>query len=241
MRLVKTTELQTTLNHLVQSRSDSNPAFNSLLHDYAEFHAVIVVLGGLVTLGLVLLSLFCWRRFRRAPRTATRRSTFERSTFRAFAVASAAVGVCTAVIVLANLSNVLDPRHGLSEAIPVLGTPRPGTEKAQVQHATNVWLHSGSSKVPPRLQDKIDDRLSWQRPKAIISSLLLVAFVVICIRIWSRLIARAHERGTRRTLKDRAATAAGSVAVACTLVLMVVAVANTQAVIAPLFLTMLYG
>lgn len=124
-------ELQTTLSHLVQSRSDSNPAFDSLLHDYAEYHAVLVAFGGVLTLGLVLLSLFSWRRFKRAPRTATRRSTFERSTFRAFAVSSAAVSLCLAVIVFANLGNALDPRHGLSTAIPAFGAPLPGTEQQQ--------------------------------------------------------------------------------------------------------------
>jgi hypothetical protein len=170
-----------------------------------------------------------------------RGSTFERKTFRAFAVSSAAVGLCMALIVMANLSNALDPRQGLSTTIPVLGTPQPGTEQEQVQRATNAWLKSGSSKVPRVLQDKIDDRLSWQRPKAIICSLLLVAFVVICLRIWRRLIARASVHGTRRTLKDRAEIAWGGVAIACTLVLMVMAVANTQSAFAPLFLTMLYG
>lgn len=235
------TELQTTLNHLVQSRSDSNPAFDALLDDYAEYHAVLEVFGGLVTFGLVLLSLFSWRRFKRAPRTATRRSTSERSTFRAFAVSSAAVSLCLAVIVMANLGNALDPRHGLSTAIPALGTPLPGTEQQQVQQATNAWLRSGRTEVPPLLQDKIDERLSWQRPKAIISSLLMIVFVLLCARLWSRLIARARDHGRRRTLKDRAAIASGVIAVACTLVLMVVAVANTQASIAPMTLTVLYG
>jgi hypothetical protein len=234
--MLRMTELQTTLNHLVQSRPDSNPAFDALMHDYAEYHAVLVVFGGLVTFGLVLLSLFSWRRLRRA-----RRSTFERSTFRAFAVSSAAVGLCLALIVLANLGDALDPRHGLSTAIPALGAPLPGTERRQVQQATNAWLRSGKTEVPPLLQDKIDERLSWQRPKAIVSSLLLIAFVVICARIWSRLIARARERGRRRSLKDRAAIAAGCITVACTLVLMVVAVANTQAAFAPMTLTVLYG
>ena len=229
-------ELQTTLNHLVRSRSDANPAFNALLHDYAEFHAVLAALAGLVTVGLVLLSVFSWRRWRRAPR-----ATFERSTFRAFAVSSALVSLCLAVIVLANLGNALHPRDGFASAIPVLGTPRPGTDQAQVQRATDAWLKSGRAEASPPLQRKIDERLSWQRPKAVVCSLLAIAFVLLSLRIWSRLIARARERGRRRTLKDRAAAAAGWVAVACTLVLAVMAVANTQASVAPMTLTVLYG
>jgi prolipoprotein diacylglyceryltransferase len=236
MDSVTTSELQITLNRLVHSGSDSNPAFDALLHDYVKYHAVLAVFGGLLTCGLLALSIFSWTRFRRAPSTTRRRSIF-----RAFAITSGAVSLCLAVIVIANLSNALDPRRGFSGLVPALGTPAPGTEQQRVQQATNAWLRSGSAEVPPLLQDKIDERLSWQRPKAIVCSLLLIVFVVLCIRIWSRLIARASRRGTQRTLKDRAATASGGIAVACTLALGVMAVANTQAAIAPMTLTVLYG
>ncbi|WP_157592336.1 hypothetical protein [Solirubrobacter soli] len=198
------TELPTTLQHLLQANADSNPAFDALLHDYAKYHAVLAVLGGLVTSGLVLLTVRAWRRSR------------------ALAVASAALGLLTALIVFANAGNALNPRHGLEGTIPMLRATQPGTEPARVQQATNAWLRSGSADEPRLLQDKIDARLSWQRPKAIITSVLFAAFVGLCIRVRRRRIVTA-------------------VALLCTLALLVMAVANTQASFAPMFLTVLYG
>jgi hypothetical protein len=167
MRPVTATGLPTTLQHLLQANTDANPAFNALLHDYAKYHAVLAVLGGLVTGGLVLLTVCAWRRSR------------------ALAVASAVLALLAAVIVFANAGNALNPRHGLEGTIP-------------------------------------NARLSWQRPKAIITSVLFVAFVALCIRI-------------------RRWRIVGTVAMLCTLVLLVTAVANTQASFAPMFLTVLYG
>jgi hypothetical protein len=204
MRPVPTTELPTTLQHLLQADTGSNPAFNALLHDYATYHAVLVVLGVLVTSGLVLLTVRAWRRSR------------------ALAVASAVLGLLMAVIVFANAGNALNPRRGLEGTIPMLSATPPGTEQAKVQQATNAWLRSGSADKPRLLQDKIDARLAWQRPKAIITSVLFVAFVGLCIRIRRRRIVT-------------------TVAMLCTLVLLVMAVANTQASFAPVFLTVLYG
>jgi hypothetical protein len=204
MRPVTTTELPTTLQHLLQTNADANPAFNALLHDYAKYHAVLAVLGGLVTSGLVLLTVRAWRRSR------------------ALAVASALLGLLTAVIVFANAGNALNPRHGLEGTIPMLRATLPGTEQAHVQQATDAWLRSGSADKPRLLQDKIDARLSWQRPKAIITSALFVAFAGLCIRIRRRRIV-------------------STLTMLCTLVLLVMAVANTQASFAPIFLTVLYG
>ena len=62
----------------------------------------------------------------------------------ALAVASAVLGLLTAVIVFANDGNALNPRHGLEGTLPLLRTTQPGTERAQVQQATNAWLRSGS-------------------------------------------------------------------------------------------------
>ncbi len=61
MRPVTTTELPSTLQHLLRSNADSNPALDAS-YDYAEYHAVLAVLGALVTRGApVLLTVYAWR------------------------------------------------------------------------------------------------------------------------------------------------------------------------------------
>jgi hypothetical protein len=80
--------LQETLRKLLESGTESNPALNALIGDYTTYHVVLVVVGGLFLLGLIVLATFFWTRFRRAPRTDTRRWTFEKKTYFAFGVLS---------------------------------------------------------------------------------------------------------------------------------------------------------
>ena len=65
------------------------------------------------------------------------------------------------------------------------------------------------SELSPALQRKVDERLSWQRPKAIVTGLLFVLFAIACIRFWNRPLVR-------------------TVGLACTLVLLIMAMANTE-------------
>ena len=229
MRLVNTTGLHTTLEAMLRSSTASNPAFDTLLHDYSDYHAVLVVLGGFLTAGLLLLSVFSWRRLRRVPRTRT----FERRTYRAFALASGTVFLGLALVMAANVSTVLDPRQGFAHVIPAPGAPAPGTERARLHRSAASWIESGRSEVPPLLQRKVDDRLSWQRPKAIISGVLAFALALFSVRLWRRLLGR--ESG------GRGAVAIGATAPVCALVLAAMAIANAQAAFAPLTLTLLYG
>ncbi|HEY7071390.1 MAG TPA: hypothetical protein VH479_14785 [Acidimicrobiales bacterium] len=232
-------EPQDTLRRLLQSGTDSTPALNGLLHDYAKYHAVLVVVGGAFVAGFLVLSAFSWRRFRRAPKPGGRRWTFERRTFLFFATASLVLGGMLALVVAANLSNALAPRHGFAAAVDTIGTPGRGTPMAQLHEAFTTWLRSGGSQRPALVQSRIDDRLAWQRPKAIICAVLLAVLAVLGARIWRRLVRTSRAR--RPTGRDRALLAAGvGTGLAC-LLLVVMVVANTQACLAPLTMTLLFG
>src|SRR6185437_15055969 len=123
-----------------------------------NFHLVFLVVGGLFTLLLLLLSGFSLVRFKRA-----RRRTFERRTYFSFGAVSLTLGLLMAVVFWANVTSVVNPRQTLS-----------GTTFSRVGER---WLQSGSAQISPMLQHAIDERLAWQRPKAVICSVLLVAFV----------------------------------------------------------------
>jgi len=211
------TDLQSTLSALLDSRA-SNPAFDTLMHDYVVYHAVLAALGAVVTCALLAGSVVAWRRSRQA-----RRRTFERSTLRTFAVSGALVTALLAVLVAANVSSAVSPRQGFANVIPELGASPEVT----------AWLREGrTAEVPPQLQAQVDERLSWQRPKAIICSLLALLGIAFSVRLWRRLLAR-ERRWT--------GIAVGSGAVAASALLTLMAMANTQAVFAPLVLTLLNG
>ena len=96
-----------------------NPAYERLLQDYVDYHLALVVVGGFFTLALLAFGVSSWVRFRRAPRGV------ERRTHLVFAVAGSTVGLLLAVVVAANLSNVLNPRQGLAGAIGTPGDLKP--------------------------------------------------------------------------------------------------------------------
>lgn len=237
---MNTDDLQSTLSRLIQSGSSSNPAYTALLHDYTVYHAVLVIEGGMVALLLTLLSVFFWRQLKRAQNAEKHIWTFECKAYLGFALLSTLVTLGMLVIVVANISNVIHPQAGFAQSIPDLGKPQVGTHKAALHQAVATWVQSGSTSMPSLLEDGVHHRLAWQRPKAIICSLLFMALAGFTMHLWRRLIfLRASEAAW--SLEEKALIIAGGLAVPITLLLMLMALANTQASFAPITLTLLFG
>ena len=66
-----------------------------------------------------------------------------------------------ALIVAANISNVLNPQQGFSGVVGMLGTSQTDEQKVQLHQSFNTWLQSGSTHAPALIQSKINDRLAW--------------------------------------------------------------------------------
>ncbi|HWJ61240.1 MAG TPA: hypothetical protein VNS19_04655 [Acidimicrobiales bacterium] len=231
------------LLHRLLIAGGSRPALDRLLDDYARYHLVLVVLGSALTVALGALAVRCARRFRRAPRNTDRRWSFERTTYAGFAIASGLLVLVLGLVVLANLSNVLDPRHGFTGAVDAIATARPGTPRAELHDVFAQWLRSDADAIPPVVQEHVDDRLAWQRPKALISAVLLVAAVALAHRLWHGLIERSRRRPprTRWSGADRARFAVALALGPVALVLTAMVLGNAQASIAPLTMTLLFG
>ena len=137
--------------------------------------------------------------------------------------------------VVANLSNVLNPRQGLAGAI---GTPRDlkAAASPELTESLTSWMRSGSADVPPLIQNEVAARLAWQEPKAVISALLLVVVVALSVVAWRSVIVRS--RAGNRVL-GRVLT--GSVFVLASFLLILMVMGNTQASYAPITTTLLFG
>ena len=196
----------------------TNPAYDRLLTADRDYHAVFLVIGGPFTLFLLLFSVFAWVRFKRA-----RRRTFERRTYLWFAVVSLTFGLVMALGFWANLTSVLNPRQTLA-----------GTTFSPLGE---TWLRSGSAQISPLLQQAIDDRLAWQRPKAVICGVLLVAFVTLTVFLWRILIRRSTTGEPFRKLMLCAAI----LSAALCLLLMLMVIGNAEGAFAPLFPTVIHG
>ena len=236
---VNSDSLQDTLYNLTQSGTRANPALNTLLHDYIKFHAVLVIEGGIFTFILIVLSAYFWRQLEKMQNAKSRNWTFEKKTYFCFGLVSTVVSLFILLIVAANLSNVLNPQKGFVQFISDLGTPQVGTQKAALHQAVNIWALSGSAQMPSILQNGVNDRLAWQRPKAIVCSILPIVGTVFTVCLWQRLIKNSRVSGSIWSLKGKALITIGVIAVPIMLLLIIMAAANMQASFAPITLTLL--
>jgi uncharacterized membrane protein YidH (DUF202 family) len=200
----------------------TSPAFDQLLTADRNFHISFLIVGCPFTLLLLLFSAYSWVRFKRA-----RHRPFERRSYFTFGAASLAIGLVMAVVSWGNVTSVVNPRQTLA-----------GTTFSPVGQ---MWLRSGRAQVSPLLQQAIDERLAWQRPKAIICSVLLVAFVTLAVFVWRTLIRQSRAGEPFRKISRRLMLGAGVLSAVSCLLLMLMVIGNTEGSFAPLFITALYG
>jgi len=233
--------LASTIRRLLRSDGGSGTTIDLLVGDFARFHAVLAVLWSVFLGVVVVATVVMWRRFVRAPRAEGRWWTFERSTYLAFGIGGALLSAFLSLVVAANLSNALDPRSGLRGALGEIPTVRPGTSAAELQQAFATWLLAGDGPMPALIQQRIDDRLAWQAPKAVVCAVLLVAVVVLSLVIWRSLIRRSRVRPRPRRMTFGALTLAGLATVGASFVLMLMVLGNTQAALVPRAMTLVFG
>ncbi len=230
-------DLRTLLVDLVSAPGAANPALTILIDDYATFHLVLVVVGGAFAVASTAGTVIAWRRLGRARRAHAR---FEAFVYGCFGVLGAGLSAFLALVVAANVSNAANPRGGFTGSLGLLVSPRPGTARAARYEAFADWLHSASPVVPPIVQAAIDDRLSWQRPKAVACVVLLGVAVTAGAWIWRTLVRRSRVRRLTRP-GDIALLGAGVAATLAGIVLLLMVIGNVQASIAPIAMTLFYG
>jgi hypothetical protein len=204
--------------------SQTNPALETILADYRLYHAVLVIVAAIFVIALTVLVVVCVRSLRaarRSPGGATRRQAW---TYGLFIGSALLLGLFLLLVMAANVSTVINPESGFA------GVDQSGK-------AITAWLASGSPSVPAGVQAAVDDRLAWQRPKAIAVSILLVLVVVGSIAIWRRWIARSSpSRGANALL-----LASGVVTAGMAVLLMLMVMGNVQASMAPIAITLAFG
>jgi hypothetical protein len=95
--------------------------------------------------------------------------------------------------------------------------------------------------MPAPVRRAVDDRLAWQRPKAVVSGVLLLISLAFGARTWRALLGRNPGGSGRWRPGDVALLIAGLGDVAICLLLMLMVIANTQASLAPVAMTLFYG
>lgn len=234
-------DLRTTLEQLLRPGAPASPVLDRLLADYARFHLVLALVGGAFVVGAGALAVLGWRGYSRARRSGAPRRSFPALAHLAAALVGVVVGGLLGLVVVANVSTVLDPRPGFAGAVRGIGAPAPGTARAEHDRAFTEWLASGSDAVPAPVAHLVDDRLSWQRPKAIVAGALLVLVLLAAAGAWRRALRRWYAAPGRWPPRQLALVAGGVAAVPVALVLVLMVMGNTQAALAPLSMTLFYG
>jgi hypothetical protein len=217
----------------------SNPAMKTLVNDYAREHFVVVVLGGVFTLGFAVLSVLLWRQYRRQAKTTGFAKPGARATRRIYFrgwLLSSLVALSLGLVVFANASNAMNPLPGFSMAN---APTTPNT--VVVDAALNDWIQSGTKAMPPVIEQKIRKRIGWQRPKAMVTGILFLLFAALSVKNWKAMIRRTSA-GKSLWQPQGIGLLAGKVTVLpLAFLMMVMFIANTAGSLAPVSISLLGG
>lgn len=213
----------------------SNPAIKALIDDYAKYHAVLAIVGSLVLIVILALTVFFWIKFAKIQKIGRFKWPFDKKVYFSFGLLLTIFSLFFALVVAANISTALKPIPGFT----TLASSTSTASDSKVGIALNEWVQSGKSALPSSLKQKAQERVSWQRPKAIICGLLLIVFVLVNLRVWGYLIKARAQSETKWSIKEIIILVGGTVSVAITLLLVIMFIANTQGAIAPLAISLL--
>jgi hypothetical protein len=232
------TTLQALLTRLLNSGDTESAALNFLVDDYAKYHFVMVFLGGASLLLLLIFSLHQFRALLIGGNLTQNFRSLPGKVHLYLATFSGFVGLLMALVVAGNLGNALQPITGFKNSLTMLGDPISGSKSARIQMSFTEWLTTGDRQPPAYITQTIDERLAWQRPKAIICFLLLGLAIYFSWRIWVSLI---NGSISSSRLVKRGRFALGVLLSLIVLLLLIMFIANTQGSFAPAALTLFFS
>lgn len=230
--------LQDLLQELIHASNSNNPAYKFLLNDYAKYHYVMVVLGGASVIALTFFAGYQFRLLRTSRGISANLKTISEKVYLYLGTFTAFLSVVLGLIVIGNLGNALNPKLGFKNSLEMLGTPTEGSKSALLQDSFTEWVHSEKRTAPAYINQIVDERLSWQMPKAITSFLLLALLIYISKRVWGSLVNNSNPLSKRGRYVQFSLGILLSLI--CTL-LLVMAIANTQGSIAPVALSLFFS
>jgi hypothetical protein len=227
-------DLQQTLTDGLSGDWRTNAALQVLVDDYRRYHAVFVATGAMVVVLFATLCVWCLVMTVRTRNDPQRRWPFERKVYLGIGLVSLAVVGFFGLVLVANVATTLRPIPGFTALADATTTP----PNSPAGRALIDWIRSDSPAIPAVLEQKVQDRLAWQAPKAVVCSLLLLLFAAVSAWLWTMLIRRRRADPKWRPTEVIALLGAWATA-ALTLLMVVMAVANTQGALAPVTISLL--
>ena len=146
------------------------------------------------------------------------------------------------VLVVANTTNTLNPLHGLSLAYNHSlsnGEIYKDITNDGLHQTFSNWIKSGDSSIPTSIMSEIKNRVRFHTTKALISFALLISFVILSTSKWKKLIQYTRDiklgiRDSKWGIYNTFNFCVGNAAIALSLLMMILVVANIQGAFAPL-------
>lgn len=234
--------MQPLIARLSEPGAVDNRVYDLLLQDYINYHAVLVVGGSVFAMAAFYVTARSIRALAAGRANAgSPAPVVARRANLVLAITGAVTGLLMLLLVAINLSTVLSPREGFTQTFAEAAARSRDAENALSWDTLLTWIQTGDERLPPRLQAAVNERLSWQRPKAIVCWILLALSALLTTRAWNA-INEGRQRKPARTGLGRAVLLASAIAgISVCLILVVLAFVNTQAWIAPIVITLAAG
>lgn len=235
-------ELQKALRDIVESGAVPNLAMSRIIFDYAKYHAVLVIISGLLFLLFAFLSLKFWRKMKSVRSLSQKKWRFESKAYGYFFAISIIMGLFMLLLAVANMTNTINPLHGLSLAYNLSqsnGEIYKEVSTDELHLIFSTWIKSGDGNIPQAIMTEIKNRVGFHATRALFSSALLAVFVALSKDRWKKLIQHARDieigvSDSKWRVYDTFNFCVANMAIAVSLLMMLVTMANIQGAIAPL-------
>ena len=250
--------LSQALKEIIELGVPPSPAMSRIIFDYANYHAIMVLMSGLLFLFFCVLSYTFWVKFKKLPKCSQLKWDFEKKSILYFLIISTFVGLFMLLLVVANTTNTINPLRGLSLAynntlageslnknsVNNLDTnfnnePKIDVKKDDLYQTFSNWIKSSDGTIPAPIMIEINKRVNFHTSKAFKSLALLILFVSLSINRWRKMIKKVREiklgvNDSKWGLYDKINFGIGNAGIGISLLLMLVVQANTQGAFAPL-------
>lgn len=231
-------ELQKALKEIIEFGAPPSPAMRRIIFDYANYHAIMVMMSGLLFLVFGILSYTFWVKFKNLPKRSQEKWGFEKKSYFYFMILNLLVGLFMLLLVVANITNTLNPLHGLSLAYS--NSEVDVALNSDTLHQTfSNWVKSSDGAIPATIMAEIKNRVNFHTAKAFKSFAILIIFVLVSRNRWKKMISNARDvklgiRDSKWGIQDRVNFIIGNLSILISLLMVIVVEANIQGAFAPL-------
>lgn len=242
-------EFQKALKEIIDLSVQPNATMQRIIFDYSNYHAIMVMLSGMLLILFGGLGFRFWLKLRKSPKQANIKWHFEKKANLYFMSICIFVGLFMLLLVIANTSNTINPLKGLKLAYLNTQDISIDTENSHVsysdsmqltlQQAFSGWIQAGDGVIPTPILNEMEKRVEFHSNKAFKSFILMCAFIGIAINRWKVLLknAKSIQSGIRPAqwgVVDKFNFIVGNSSIGLALLSMIIVVANIQGAFAPL-------